>query len=74
MTEKHKILQTDPAIERYSEMRASQHMYFRWTPKTTTKTFLLGLVIPFCIGYLAFSTEGKWNFRGKGINDKLTEN
>ncbi|CCJ30788.1 unnamed protein product [Pneumocystis jirovecii] len=71
--DKH-VLKIDPAIERYAEMRSSQYMYFRWTPKTVTKSIVLGVVVPLFIGYFAFATEGKWDFRGKGINDKLTEN
>ncbi|KAG4306593.1 hypothetical protein PORY_000581 [Pneumocystis oryctolagi] len=68
------VLKVDPAIEQYAEMRSLQYMYFRWTPKTVTKTVILGLVVPLFVGYLAFATEGKWSFRGKGINDKLTDN
>ncbi|EMR11052.1 hypothetical protein PNEG_00651 [Pneumocystis murina B123] len=55
-------------------MRASQHTYFKWTPKTVVASLVLGIFVPSCIGYLALITEGRWNFRGKGIKDKLTEN
>ncbi|KAG4301816.1 hypothetical protein PCANB_002077 [Pneumocystis canis] len=73
MIKNKNVLKVDPAIERYAEMRRSQYLYFKWTPKTVTKVFTLGVIIPLFISYIAFSTEGKWDFRGKGINDKLTE-
>ncbi|KAG5440661.1 hypothetical protein PCK2_000249 [Pneumocystis canis] len=67
------VLKIDPAIERYAEMRRSQYLYFKWTPRIVAKVLTFGIIIPLFINYIGFSTEGKWDFRGKGIYDSLTE-
>ncbi|KTW28936.1 hypothetical protein T552_01564 [Pneumocystis carinii B80] len=42
-------------------MRASQHKYFKWTPRTVLVSLVLGIFVPGCIGYIALMTERQGN-------------
>ncbi|KAI5856920.1 hypothetical protein BZA05DRAFT_386608 [Tricharina praecox] len=66
-------LHEDPAFVRYATLNTNRYRYFRWTPRTAKFTFLYVAVIPTVLGYLAFATDGKWEFRGKKRGDPIRE-
>ncbi|KAI9850934.1 MAG: hypothetical protein M1838_004820 [Thelocarpon superellum] len=63
----------DPALVKYANMYVNRHKYFRWTPRTAWLTFAYVVAVPSIVGYLAYSTEGKWEFRGKRRGDLISE-
>ncbi|CAK7238822.1 MAG: hypothetical protein STHCBS139747_000242 [Sporothrix thermara] len=63
----------DPAILKLNNMTLNRYKYFRWTPRTARITFMYVAVVPTLFGILAYSTEGKWNLRGKRRGDVLAE-
>ncbi|KAF7879515.1 hypothetical protein EAF04_000711 [Stromatinia cepivora] len=66
-------LAMDPALVKYNNMFTNRHKYFRWTGRTAGITFVFGAVIPSIVGYLAYTTEGKWEMRGKRRGDVIAE-
>jgi len=69
----HTPLKADPAMVRYNNMWTNRHKYFRWTPRTARITFAYVVAFPAFIGYLAYTTDGKWDFRGKRKGDTIVE-
>ncbi|KEZ45396.1 hypothetical protein SAPIO_CDS1685 [Scedosporium apiospermum] len=63
----------DPAIVRAAEMHSKRHLYFRWTPRTARITLMYVVVVPSIIGYLAYKTDGLWDFRAKRRGDTVYE-
>lgn len=57
MTGDHHYLKTDPAIERWSEMRQNQHKYFAWNARNARLTIVWGLLVPIGLTWLAFRTD-----------------
>ncbi|KAB8212580.1 hypothetical protein P875_00034111 [Aspergillus parasiticus SU-1] len=68
-----KSLVLDPALQKYYEINANRYKYFRWTPRHAWLSFLYMAVIPGTLGYIAYKTEGKYDFRGKRREDTLEE-
>ncbi|KAL3423622.1 hypothetical protein PVAG01_05369 [Phlyctema vagabunda] len=66
-------LAMDPALIKYNNMHMNRHKYFRWTRRTAGITFAYVVVVPSILGYLAYSTEGKWDMRGKRRGDTIVE-
>lgn len=69
----HYKMDLDPAILRLNNMTTNRYKYFRWTKRTARITFMYVAVVPTLFGILAYSTEGKWNLRGKRRGDPLSE-
>ncbi|KAJ8065260.1 hypothetical protein OCU04_005958 [Sclerotinia nivalis] len=55
------------------DMFTNRHKYFRWTGRTAAITFVFGAFIPSIVGYLAYTTDGKWEMRGKRRGDVIAE-
>lgn len=70
---KHFKVAMDPAIVRLGNMTTSRYRYFRWTPRTALITFNYMILVPFLVGTVAWSTEGKYNFRAKRRGDLIVE-
>lgn len=66
-------LNMDPALVKYANMYVNRHKYFRWTPRTAWLTFAYVVAIPSVFGYMAYTTDGKWDFRGKRRGDTIAE-
>ncbi|TKX19622.1 hypothetical protein C1H76_8194 [Elsinoe australis] len=66
-------LAMDPALVRYANMYVKRHEYFRWNRKTAGLTLLYMAVIPGALYWVARSTEGKYEFRGKRRGDTINE-
>ncbi|KAM0428265.1 hypothetical protein ACHAPT_007166 [Fusarium lateritium] len=69
----HLNVKPDPAYLKYQAMMKSRHHYFRWTPRTAKITFIYVAVIPAIMGYIAYKTDGLWNFRAKRKGDLIYE-
>ncbi|KAK1768484.1 hypothetical protein QBC33DRAFT_535129 [Phialemonium atrogriseum] len=69
----HHKMALDPAIVRLGNMITNRHKYFRWTPRTAGITFAYVVVIPGIVGYLAYKTDGLWDFRAKRKGDLVSE-
>ncbi|KAJ9154775.1 hypothetical protein NKR23_g2147 [Pleurostoma richardsiae] len=70
---KHYKMALDPAIIRLNNMSTNRFRYFRWTPRTAWISFVYIAVVPGIAGYLAYTTDGKWNFRAKRRGDTISE-
>ncbi|KAI6246564.1 hypothetical protein HI914_05294 [Erysiphe necator] len=74
-------LTLDPAYVKYNKSRFLQkidmwinrYKYFRWTGRTVKITFAYMVVVPSIIGYLAYTSDGKYNMRGKRRGDTIVE-
>ncbi|KAI9865502.1 MAG: hypothetical protein M1824_002241 [Vezdaea acicularis] len=68
-------LAMDPALVKYQmpDMFVNRHQYFRWTPRTAYLTFAYVVAFPAFIGYLAYTTDAKWDMRGKRRGDTIAE-
>ncbi|KIH93094.1 NADH:ubiquinone oxidoreductase 6.6kD subunit [Sporothrix brasiliensis 5110] len=63
----------DPALVKLGNMTTNRYKYFRWTKRTARITFTYVVFVPALFGILAYSTDGKWNLRGKRRGDVLAE-
>ncbi|KAK4504804.1 hypothetical protein PRZ48_002766 [Zasmidium cellare] len=54
-------------------MYVKRHEFFRWTPRTAWLTVTYVVAVPAAFVYMAFATEGKWEFRGKLKGDTISE-
>ncbi|KAH6681617.1 hypothetical protein BGZ60DRAFT_411460 [Tricladium varicosporioides] len=63
----------DPALVKYANMMTNRHKYFRWTGRTARITFAYMVAFPAFIGYWAYTTDGKWDMRGKRRGDTIVE-
>ncbi|KAI9807045.1 MAG: hypothetical protein M1825_005762 [Sarcosagium campestre] len=66
-------LKPDPAYAKYGDMFVNRHKYFRWTRRSANITFAYVIAVPAILGYFAYTTDGKWDFRGKRKGDPLAE-
>ncbi|OCK79695.1 hypothetical protein K432DRAFT_382841 [Lepidopterella palustris CBS 459.81] len=66
-------LAMDPALVKYANMYVNRYKFFRWTPRTAWINFAYVVAIPSVVGYLAYTTDGKWDFRGKRRGDIIAE-
>ncbi|RKF54348.1 NADHubiquinone oxidoreductase 6.6kD subunit [Erysiphe neolycopersici] len=74
-------LTLDPAYVKYNmgglshgtDMWINRYKYFRWTGRTVKITFAYMVVVPSIIGYLAYTSDGKYNMRGKRRGDTIVE-
>ncbi|KAL4725562.1 hypothetical protein ACLX1H_007711 [Fusarium chlamydosporum] len=69
----HLNVKPDPAYLKYAAMMKTRHHYFRWTPRTARITFIYVGVIPAIMGYIAYKTDGLWDFRAKRKGDLVYE-
>ncbi|KAA8911727.1 hypothetical protein FN846DRAFT_934598 [Sphaerosporella brunnea] len=67
------VLHEDPAIIKYSNLNTNRFRYFRWTPRTAKLNFIYVIAVPALLGYVAYATEGKFEFRGKRRGDSVSE-
>ncbi|KAK1779195.1 hypothetical protein QBC45DRAFT_411936 [Copromyces sp. CBS 386.78] len=70
---KHYKLAQDPAFVRLSNMTNNRYKYFRWTPRTARLSFVYMVVVPGIVGYIAYKTDGKYEFRAKLRGDDIRE-
>ncbi|GAQ10277.1 hypothetical protein ALT_7598 [Aspergillus lentulus] len=63
----------DPALQKYYELTANRYKYFRWTPRHAWLSFIYMIAIPGTLGYIAYKTDGKYEFRGKRRGDTILE-
>ncbi|GAM35236.1 hypothetical protein TCE0_017f03411 [Talaromyces pinophilus] len=68
-----KSLILDPALQKYYELNANRYKYFKWTPRNAWLTLLYVGIVPGIIGYVAYSTDGKYDLRGKRRGDTIVE-
>ncbi|BDD57563.1 hypothetical protein MPDQ_007456 [Monascus purpureus] len=68
-----KSLVLDPALQRYQDFNKNRYKYFRWTPRNAWHTLLYAALIPTALGYIAYKTDGKYEFRGKRRQDTIVE-
>ncbi|KAG8412013.1 hypothetical protein J3459_016094 [Metarhizium acridum] len=54
-------------------MQKARHHFFRWTPRTARITFMYVVVVPAIFGYVAYKTDGLFNFRAKRRGDTIYE-
>ncbi|KAF2492135.1 hypothetical protein BU16DRAFT_529504 [Lophium mytilinum] len=66
-------LHMDPSLVKYANMYVNRHKYFRWTPRTAWLTFAYVAVVPSIVGYVAYTTDGKYDLRGKRRGDLIKE-
>ncbi|KXT16266.1 hypothetical protein AC579_476 [Pseudocercospora musae] len=69
----HNSIHMDPALVKYANMYVKRHEYFRWTPRTAWLTFTYVFAIPAGALYFAWTTDGKWDMRGKLKGDTIAE-
>ncbi|KAK3333691.1 hypothetical protein B0T19DRAFT_440434 [Cercophora scortea] len=70
---KHFKMALDPAIIRLGNMNSNRYKYFRWTPYTAWLSFVYIGVVPGIVGYIAYTTDGKWDLRAKRRGDIIAE-
>ncbi|CDM31615.1 hypothetical protein DTO013E5_2112 [Penicillium roqueforti] len=63
----------DPALQRYYELNINRYKYWRWTPRQAWISFVYAGLIPGILGYFAYKTDGKFEFRGKRRGDSIAE-
>lgn len=66
-------LTLDPAYVKYNNMWINRYKYFRWTGRTAKITFAYMVVVPSIIGYIAYTSDGKYDMRGKRRGDTIYE-
>lgn len=66
-------LTLDPAYVKYNNMWINRYKYFRWTGRTAKITFAYMVVVPSIIGYIAYTSDGKYDMRGKRRGDSIYE-
>ncbi|KAH7144565.1 hypothetical protein B0J13DRAFT_555527 [Dactylonectria estremocensis] len=69
----HLNVKPDPAYLKFQAMQKSRHKYFRWTARTARLTIIYVAVIPSIMGYIAYKTDGKWDFLAKRKGDLIVE-
>jgi len=69
----HNSVHMDPALVKYANMFVKRHEYFKWTPRTAWLSVVYVIAVPSAFLYMAFKTEGKWDFRGKLRGDTIAE-
>ncbi|KAK0621328.1 hypothetical protein B0T17DRAFT_284685 [Bombardia bombarda] len=70
---KHYKMALDPAIVRLGVMNSNRYKYFRWTKRTAWINVVFVGIIPGIVGYLAYTTDGKWDLRAKRRGDLISE-
>ncbi|KAJ5746865.1 uncharacterized protein N7511_008561 [Penicillium nucicola] len=68
-----KSLVLDPALQKYYELNANRYKYWKWTPRHAWLSFVYMGLIPGVLTYVAYKTEGKYEFRGKRKGDTIQE-
>ncbi|EME47984.1 hypothetical protein DOTSEDRAFT_69800 [Dothistroma septosporum NZE10] len=63
----------DPALVKYANMYVKRHEYFRWTPRTAWLTITYVIAVPSVFLYYGWTTDGKWDMRGKLKGDTIAE-
>ncbi|KAI8966223.1 NADH:ubiquinone oxidoreductase 6.6kD subunit [Daldinia sp. FL1419] len=69
----HYRMSMDPAIQKLGNMTTNRHKFFRWTPRTARITFMYAVVVPVIFGVVAYTTDGKYDFRAKRKGDMIRE-
>ncbi|KAF2843507.1 hypothetical protein M501DRAFT_994450 [Patellaria atrata CBS 101060] len=69
----NKSLLQDPALMRYADVNANRHKYFRFTSRTAWIAFAYVIAFPSFMGFLAYTTDGKYDMRGKRRGDTIVE-
>ncbi|EHA57966.1 hypothetical protein MCOR27_003711 [Pyricularia oryzae] len=69
----HNKMSLDPAIVKLGHMNTNRYKYFRWTPRTVKISLMYVVVVPSILGYFAYTTDGKWDFRAKRKGDDIRE-
>ncbi|KAF2143320.1 uncharacterized protein K452DRAFT_286152 [Aplosporella prunicola CBS 121167] len=69
----HHTLSLDPALVKYNNVNVNRHKYFRWTPRTAWYSIAYCVLVPSVLGYIAYSTDGKFDLRGKRRGDSIKE-
>ncbi|CAK4030088.1 NADH:ubiquinone oxidoreductase, subunit NDUFB4 [Lecanosticta acicola] len=54
-------------------MYVKRHEYFRWTPRTAWLTFTYVVAVPAAFIYMGWTTDGKYDMRGKLKGDTIAE-
>ncbi|POS83543.1 hypothetical protein EPUL_003279, partial [Erysiphe pulchra] len=67
------LLQCVDGFSQRTDMWINRYKYFRWTGRTVKITFAYMVVVPSIIGYLAYTSDGKYNMRGKRRGDTIVE-
>ncbi|KAK3692373.1 hypothetical protein B0T22DRAFT_475303 [Podospora appendiculata] len=70
---KHFKMALDPAIVRLGHMNNNRYKYFRWTPKTAWLSLVYIGIVPGIVGYIAYTTDGRWDLRAKRRGDLISE-
>ncbi|PSS03866.1 hypothetical protein BD289DRAFT_478345 [Coniella lustricola] len=70
---KHYKVAMDPGIVRLATLSTNRFRYFRWTPRTAWINFAFIVLVPSMLGVLAYSKDGKYNFRAKRRGDTILE-
>ncbi|KAK4214517.1 NADH:ubiquinone oxidoreductase [Rhypophila decipiens] len=69
----HFKVKFDPAFTKAYNVRNNRYRYFRWTPRTAFITTMFVVVVPSIFTAMAYSTDGKWDFRAKRRGDDMRE-
>ncbi|EJD53385.1 hypothetical protein AURDEDRAFT_157959 [Auricularia subglabra TFB-10046 SS5] len=62
---------TDPAIERWADMRENVYRNFKFTPTVVKRAVALGIVVPGLIYVVAVDQNYKWNLTGTRKGESL---
>ncbi|KAF7557344.1 hypothetical protein G7046_g6054 [Stylonectria norvegica] len=73
VTMAHMNVKPDPAYLKLQAMQQNRHKFFRWTPRTAKITFVYVFLVPSIMGYIAYRTDGLWDFRAKRKGDLIYE-
>ncbi|KAK5128877.1 hypothetical protein LTR85_000210 [Meristemomyces frigidus] len=63
----------DPALVKYANMYVKRHEYFKWTPRTAWISIAYIIAVPSAFMYMAWTTDGKYDMRGKLRGDTIAE-
>ncbi|KAK7431811.1 hypothetical protein QQZ08_001752 [Neonectria magnoliae] len=69
----HLNVKPDPAYLKFQAMQKGRYRFFRWTPRTAKLTFIYVALLPGIMGYIAYKTDGLWDFRAKRKGDLIYE-
>lgn len=59
-------LKNDPAIDKWATMRENTVKHFKWTPRTTRKAVMWGVLVPFAIyEYAVIEAKSLAKLKGK---------
>ncbi|KAL7945776.1 hypothetical protein V8C42DRAFT_321550 [Trichoderma barbatum] len=69
----HLHVKPDPGLLKLEAMQKARHHHFRFTGRTARISFIYMAVVPAIFGWVAYKTDGLYEFRAKRKGDTIYE-